>query len=154
MLLDAVIEWCRISMHVLVEIHCALMLACIWYPACRCRQQLHRRSSGGSMRLIVLCYWMWITKTNNSYLQGGIRTNQACKFSKKETLRLELNSSCLDVMVMVTLNNRGWQKNAEDLQKRQAQTAHTGTGVSYSSKFHESARKAEQCVSWVKRSEI
>ena len=46
-------------------------------------------------------------------------------------------------MVMVTLNNRGWQKNAEDLQKRQAQTAHTGTGGSYSSKFHESARKAE-----------
>ena len=46
-------------------------------------------------------------------------------------------------MVMVTLNNRGWQKNAEDLQKRQAQTAHTRTGGSYSSKFHESARKAE-----------
>ena len=141
-----VIECCLNIIDVLLEIQCAFMPACIWYPACRCRQQLHRRSSGGSMRLIVLCYWMW--KTNNIYLQGGIRTNQACKFSKKETLRLELDSSCLDIMVMVTFNNHGCQKNAQDLRKRQAHTAHSGTRGSYSSKFHESARKAEH-VEWL-----
>ena len=33
------------------------------------------------------------------------------------------------------------------MQKRQAQTAHTGTGGSYLSKFHESARKAEHVES-------